>query len=203
MEVLSRNGYQQGKERFQYHKKVMTDIGPVNVRVDFLTPVTDANAPGRTCRTNEGLDALPLRGGHFAFAETVEREVEGRLPDGERDVLSVRVTSTVPFLVLKSLSLWDRRERKDAYDIYHRLKNYPGDLEDLVEEFEPYMETELVREGLDILTKCFAHLYSEGPQFVADFMAPEHSEERAFLKRDSYELVRFLLEELDSRRAGS
>ena len=127
--------------------------------------------------------------------------MEGELPDGERHVVSVQVTSTVPFLVLKSLSLWDRRERKDAYDIYHRLKNYPGDLEHLVEEFEPCMGNQLVREGLDILAKCFSHMHSEGPQFVADFMAPEDREERDFLKRDSYALVNFLLEELEINRA--
>lgn len=195
-EVLSSNGYQQGRERSQYHKKVMTDIGPVEVRVDLLTPETDENSPGGTFRTINGAETLTLKGGDFAFAETVEKIIEGELPNGDRDIVSVQVTSTVPFLVLKSLSLWDRRERKDAYDIYHRLKNYTGDLEELVKEFEPYMGNKLVRQTLDILEKLFSHLYSEGPQFVASFLAPDEPGERDFLKRDSYELVNFLLEEL-------
>jgi len=98
--------------------------------------------------------------------------------------------------VLKSLALFDRRERKDAYDIYHRLKNYAGEPEDLVKEFEPYLDHELVREGLGRLAMFFAHSYSEGPKFVADVMAPEDSELQSILKRDAYELVNFLLEEL-------
>ncbi len=203
MEALTSNGYQQGKERFQYHRTVITDIGPVGVGVDLLTPETSENSSGGTYRTIHGADALTLKGGDFAFAHTVEREIEGELPDGERGVVSVQVASTVPFLILKSLSLWDRRERKDAYDIYHRLKNYPGDLAELADEFKPCMEIGLVREGLDILAKCFSHLYSEGPKFVADFMAPEEPEERDFLKRDSHEFVNFLLEELGIRRSSS
>jgi len=160
-EVLSSNGYQQGRERFQYHKKVSAEIGAVEVRVDLLTPETEETSPGGTYRTVNGIGTLTLRGGDFAFAETVETIVEGELPNGERAVVSLRVTSTVPFLVLKSLSLRDRRERKDAYDIYHRLKNYDGDLEDLAEEFEPYMGRRLVREGLDILAKSFSDLHSK------------------------------------------
>jgi hypothetical protein len=102
-------------------------------------------------------------------------------------------------LVLKSLALFDRRERKDAYDIYHRLKNYPGEIEDLVKEFEPYLDHGLVREGLDRLAIFFSRSYSEGPQFVADFMAPEGPEEKNIVRRDAYELVDFLLEELGIR----
>ena len=139
----------------------------------------------------------------MALENTVERAIEGKLPDGEKVVVSVHVISNVPFLVLKSLALWDRREGKDAYDIYHRLKNYPDDLEELVKEFEPHMHLKIVREGLDILAKCFSHLYSEGPKFVVNFIDPEEPEERNRLKRDSYELVNFLLEALEIRRISS
>jgi hypothetical protein len=200
MEVLASNGYRQGRERFQYYKTVTTDIGPVEVRVDLLSPETEENPAGGNYRTVYGADTLTLRGGELAFTKTQESNLEGEFPNGEKDFVSVEVTSSVPFIILKSLSLWDRRERKDAYDIYHRLKNYPRDLDDLVEEFKPYLEIELVREGLDNLAKCFSDLYSEGPKFTSDFLAPEDPEERDFLKRDSYEIVTFLLEELGIRR---
>jgi hypothetical protein len=173
MDVLLSKGYRKGRERFQYFRTVVTDIGSVDVRVDFLTPETDEKAPGGSYRAVQGVDTLTLKGGDLAFVRTEEREVEGKLPDGENVAVSVQVTSTVPFLVLKSLALFDRRERKDAYDIYHRLKNYPGEIEDLVKEFEPYLDYGLVREGLDRLAIFFSRSYSEGPQFVADFMAPE------------------------------
>lgn len=181
VEVLLSKGYRKGRERFQYFRTVGTDIGPVDVRVDFLTPESEEKAPGGSYRPVQGVETLTLKGGDLAFAQTEEREVVGRLPDGEKVTVSVRVTATVPFLILKSLALFDRRERKDAYDIYHRLKNYPGELEDLVNEFESYLDRGLVREGLDRLAMFFAHSYSEGPQFVADFMAAEDPEEKNIL----------------------
>lgn len=196
MDVLLSKGYRKGRERFQYFRTVVTDLGPVDVRVDFLTPETEKKAPGGSYRAVQGVDTLTLRGGELAFIQTVESEVGGRLPDGENVAVSVQVTSTVPFLVLKSLALFDRRERKDAYDIYHRLKNYPEEIEDLVKEFEPYLDHELVREGLERLAMFFSRFDSEGPRFVADSMAPEDPEEKTILKRDAYELVNSLLEEL-------
>jgi len=202
-EVLLSKGYRKGRERFQYFRTVVTDLGPIDVRVDFLTPESGTNVPGGSYRAIQGVDTLTLRGGDLAFAQTLEREVEGTLPDGENVVVSVRVTSTVPFLVLKSLALFDRRERKDAYDIYHRLKNYPGNLEDLVNEFEPYLDHELVQESLARLVMFFSRSDSEGPRFVADFMAPEDPEEKDVFRRDAYELVNFLLEELGIRDAES
>ena len=62
------------------------------------------------------------------------------------------------------------------------------------------MDLKLVREGLDILVKRISDLYSKGPNFVANFIDPEEPEERKRLKRDSYELVNFLLEALGIRR---
>ena len=203
MEALFSRGYRQGSERFQYYRTVDTDIGPLDVRVDLLTPETEEDSPGGTYRTIQGVNTLTLKGGDLALANTVERAIEGRLPDGEKVVVSVHVISNVPFLVLKSLALWDRREGKDAYDIYHRLKNYPDDLGELAQEFEPHMRLKLVREGLEVLAKCFSDLYSEGPNFVANFIDPEEPEERNRLKRDSYELVNFLLDALGIRRTSS
>jgi hypothetical protein len=65
------------------------------------------------------------------------------------------------------------------------------------------MRLKLVREGLEVLAKCFSDLYSEGPNFVANFIDPEEPEERNRLKRDSYELVNFLLDALGIRRTSS
>ena len=122
MEALFSSGYRQGAERFQYYRTVNTDIGPLDVRVDLLTPETEEDSPGGTYRTIQGVNTITLKGGDLGLANTVERAIEGRLPDGEKVFVSVHVISNVPFLVLKSLALRDRREGKDAYDIYHRLK---------------------------------------------------------------------------------
>jgi len=140
-----------------------------------------------------------VRGGDLVFEGPIKETVEGELPDGGKTSVSVRVASSVPFLILKSLALFDRRARKDAYDIYYYLKNYPVELNELAEEFEAFLDHELVREGLQRLAICFSSLNSEGPRFVADFMEMEEAEERQRLQRDAYEHVNYLLEKLRLR----
>lgn len=200
MEALCSNGYRKGNQRFQYYRTVNTDIGPLDVKVDLLSPETEENSVGGDYRTLQGIDTLTLKGGNLALANAVETAIEGKLPDGEKVVVSVHVISNVSFLVLKSLALEGRREEKDPYDIYHRLKNYPDDLDKLANEFEPHLHVKLVREALNNLAKCFSDLSSQGPKSVVNFIDPEEPEERNSLKRDSYERVNFLLEALGMRR---
>jgi hypothetical protein len=69
MEVLLSKGYRKGKERFQFVRTVITDVGPVDVRVDYLTTETEKNAPGGSYRAVHGIDALTLRGGDLAFEQ--------------------------------------------------------------------------------------------------------------------------------------
>ncbi len=63
------------------------------------------------------------------------------------------------------------------------------------------MGHELVQESLDWLAMFFSRSDSEGPRFVADFMAPEDPEEKDILRRDAFELVNFLLRELGVTKA--
>jgi hypothetical protein len=133
------------------------------------------------------------------FERPFQRELYGTLPNGEAVTVTVRVTATAPFLILKGLALFDRRARKDAYDIYHRLKNYPGGITELVEEFSPCLSLDVVWESLDKIGMLFASVKSEGPRFVAAFLDPSAREERDYIERDSYELVHSLLEALRAK----
>jgi hypothetical protein len=196
IDVLLMRGYRRGREPFQYYRTVVTDIGALDVRVDLLTLEPEGNLPGDYYQYIQGVEALKVRGCDLVFDGPFERELQGWSPGGEALTVSVMVTATVPFLVLKGLALFDRRERKDAYDIYHRLKNYPGEISELVGEFAPYLSHEVVRESLDNIGTFFASVKSEGPRFVADFLGPIEKEEREFLERDAYEHVNSLLENL-------
>ncbi|MGO9738174.1 MAG: hypothetical protein ACLPVO_12165 [Desulfomonilaceae bacterium] len=91
MEALFSRGCRQGAERFQYYRTVNTDIGPLDVRVDLLTPETEEDSPGETYPTIRGVNTISLKGGDLAFANTVERAIEGRLLDGEKVFVSVHV----------------------------------------------------------------------------------------------------------------
>lgn len=195
-DLLLSRGYHPGSDRFKFRQTVNTETGPIDVEVDFLTLEPEGNVPGDYYQTIQGVEALKIRGGELVFERPMQEIVEGELPDGRKTSVSVRVASSVPFLILKSLALFDRRARKDAYDIYYYLKNHPGDLDELAEEFQGFLDHELVREGLQRLAMCFSSVNSEGPRFVADFMEIEDTDERQRLQRDAYEHVDYLLERL-------
>jgi hypothetical protein len=100
---------------------------------------------------------------------------------------------------MKGMALTDRLKEKDTRDIYYCVKNYPGDLDNLVNEFKPHIGNTLVREGLEKIRTKFASEGHIGPKFVADFEEVTDPEERAFLQRDAYERVNYLLEKLGLR----
>jgi hypothetical protein len=88
---------------------------------------------------------------------------------------------------MKGMALHDRIKEKDAWDIYYCLKNYPGGIEKLIEDFRPHLSNALVSEGLQKIAEKFASVDHFGPVAVADFQELEDAEERAFIQRDAYE----------------
>jgi predicted nucleotidyltransferase len=78
-----------------------------------------------------------------------EVEVTGRLPEGGKDTVTIRLASVVPFLVMKGVALVDRLKEKDAYDICYSVAHYPGGLDALVDELQAHIDHGLVREGLN------------------------------------------------------
>lgn len=116
-------------------------------------------------------------------------QVEGQIPDGGRDQVTVRVAAIVPFLVMKGMALADRIKEMDAYDIVYCLRNYPGGLTALAKECRPHLGNELVREGLGKIRAKFASVDHVGPRWVADFEEVTDPDERGILQRRSYEEV--------------
>jgi hypothetical protein len=47
--------------------------------------------------------------------------LDGELPGGGKDSVTIRVASIVPFIVMKAMALDDRLKEKDARDIYYCL----------------------------------------------------------------------------------
>ena len=117
-------------------------------------------------------------------------------PNGAKDSAIIRVASIVPFLIMKAIVLDDRLKEKDAYDIYYCLKQYSDKLDDLVAEFRPHLKNGLIQEGLAKLSKNFASVEHTGPKFVAAFEEITDEEDRTQMKRDAFERVNYLLQEL-------
>ena len=54
-----------------------------------------------------------------------EITIEGKLPGGAKDSVTIRVATIVPFFIMKGIALDDRLKEKDAWDIYPVRNNAP------------------------------------------------------------------------------
>ena len=197
-ELLISMGYKEGRQPFIFERKVKMGEKEIILEVDFLAGEYEGTGEKHRHQKIQEQDMRPrkARGADLAFDNPKEITMEGRLPDGGEDSVKVRVASIVPFLVMKGMALEDRLKEKDAWDICYCIKNYPGGIDALVEEFRPHVGHGLVKEGLEKIAKQFASEKHVGPKFVADFEELSDTEEREILERDAYEQVTFLLEKL-------
>ncbi|MDP2181436.1 MAG: hypothetical protein Q8K99_02565 [Actinomycetota bacterium] len=197
---LLTNGYVQHESQpFIWFREVSLGGGVVTVEIDFLAG--EYGGTGKHHRTQRVQDLKPrkARGADLLFSETREREIEGRLPSGALDTVSVKVAGVVSYLVMKSSALETRIKDKDAYDIWFTLANYPGGIPAVVEEFTPFADHGLVRETVSVLEGKFTSPEHFGPTSVAVFL--EHDGDAAVLtKRDAFERVQALLDGLGALR---
>ena len=197
-ELLLTRGYEEGKQPHIFHRKVMIGSKEVTVEVDFLAGEYEGTGEAhRHQRIREqGIQPRKARGCDIAFQNPAEETIDGSLPDGAKDCVKVQVSSIVPFLIMKGMALDDRLKEKDAWDIYFCIRNYPGGVNALVEEFDSYIGHGLVKEGLEKLAKHFASETHVGPKSVAAFEEITDPEERGIRERDAYERVRYFLKRL-------
>lgn len=200
-ELLLNRGYSEGDQPFVFERTVDVQGTEVVVGVDFLAG--EYEGTGKKHRhqkiEEQGMRPRKARGCDIVFEDPKEETIEGELPGGGKDSVKVRVASIVPFLVMKGMAIEDRLKEKDSWDIYYCIKNYPGGVDALVQEFEPYMRHGLVKEGLGKIAKKFASEKHVGPKSVADFEELEDAEEREILERDAYERANYLLKKLGIR----
>jgi hypothetical protein len=197
LKLLLARGYEQDAEQPYIFRRTIEVAGrKIPVQVDFLGG--EYGGTGRRHRTQriQDLHVRKARGADLAFDAPVKVTIEGALPGGAKDSVTVRVASVVPFLIMKSMALPDRLKEKDSYDIYYCIRNYPGGAEAVVEEFRPLIENGLVKEGLKNIAKHFAAPESVGPTHVVDFQDIADPEEKARIRRDAFEQVHFVLEQL-------
>lgn len=177
--LLLSQGYRKSDvQPYVFYRKVVVNDESFEVEVDLLSGEYSGTGKGRRHQNIQDIKARKARGCELAFDLTSEVTISGRLPDGGRDTVKIRVASIVPFIVMKGMALYDRLKEKDAYDIYFCIKNYPGGVDALVEEFRPHVSHGLVQEALAKIAEKFASLEHVGPVQVADFMLLDEAEER-------------------------
>lgn len=193
-QLLCDRGYKEGTQPFIFYRDVKLHERKCRVQVDFLAGEYLGTGKSHRNQRVQDIMARKARGCDLAFDHFCEVKVDGFLPNGARDSAVIRVASMIPFLVMKGMALHDRLKEKDAWDVYYCLRNYPGGLDKLVEEFTPYVNDALVREGLQKLAGKFSSPQHIGPRFIADFEGVTDQEDRDFLQRDAYERVKYFIE---------
>ena len=173
VEALQTHGYQQRENlrRFQLVRTVPTrDGGPdIDVVVDFLMPRDVKIAKNRPPLINrfavqraDGAD-LAIR-----FPEMVA--IDGDMPDGGRNLVRIAVASIPALLAMKGYAIANRLKRKDAYDIYYSIRNFPDGMDALVEATRRLLDVPSARRGYCLIADKFRDVEDFGPTNVRRFV---------------------------------
>ena len=195
MDLLSTHGYHMdSRQPYIFFRDVVTGDRTIRVEVDFLAAEYGGTSRSHRTQVIQDIHARKARGCDLAFERPVTIKLEGKLPDGTMDNVTIKVAATVPYIIMKAEALSSRLKEKDAYDIYYCLIHYPGGIEELVEAFQPYLKSRLLAEGLKKLEDAFASPDHVGPKYLVDFLELTDPEERALTQRDAFERVAVLIE---------
>ncbi len=197
--LLEDRGYTQGDQPYKYFRTVQVKGEDIEVEVDLLAGEYEGTGKSRRHQKVQDIKARKARGCDLAFDMSFEIEITGTLPGGGKDTVSVRIASIVPFLVMKGMAMHDRMKEKDAWDIYHCLRSFPGGPDAMAKEFQSHMSNKLVREGLEKINSKFESLEAIGPKWTADFDEIDDPDERDMRIRDAFERVDSLLRSLGVR----
>ncbi len=195
--ALVRHGYERTDQPFRFIRTVPAEGGePVKVFVDFLAGEYGGTGTSRRTQPVQDLRARKARGCDLVFDHTLAIQLPGALPDGAHNDVRVRVAGPVPFLVMKGMALWERKNAKDAYDVYWLVRYYPGGIEALAAEFAPAIGNTLVREGLGKIRSKFATVDAVGPVWAAQVRLPDDAD-TSYITRDAFERVNAFLNQLN------
>jgi hypothetical protein len=173
IQALLDHGYEQHRHRrrFQLVRQVpVSDDGaPIDVVVDFLMP--------RNARIVQNdppiIDEFAVQradGADLALRFCTLVVVEGNMPDGGSNSVSIAVASIPALLAMKGFAINNRLKRKDAYDIYYCVRNNPGGPEALAEDCRPLLEHAEGNQGYGHIEKKFETIESFGPTSVRRFV---------------------------------
>lgn len=197
LKALAERGYEQdGKQPFIFRRSIELDSQTFTVQVDFLSGEYGGTGKSRRTQVVQDIRARKARGCDLVFEHIKEIEVEGPLPGGGINTVSVNICGVVPFLVMKGMAIHDRMKEKDAYDIEYVIANYPGGPKTLAAAFLPHLSDTLVNEGLSKIFDKFASPDHIGPRWITDFLGIQEPDARGLRQRDAYDVVRSFMDEL-------
>lgn len=186
-----------GLKPFQLRRTVdLKDGGaPVAVIVDLLMPKgakTQKHRPPIVPR----LRVQEAEGGEIALRHNLLLTIEGAMPDGRRNKVTMLVATIPALLVMKGYALVQRDKKKDAYDIYFSIRNYDGGVDRLAEDCRPLMKDPVAVAAFEHIAGKFESVDAFGPATVRMFLEGMQTPDgmtAAQLQQDAFQQVRALL----------
>lgn len=176
IDELKKHGYEQSEElkKFQMVRTIKPEDGgpPIAIIVDFLMPrdaVVEKNIPPLV----EDFAVQKADGAALALRFSEEIKLEGVMPEGGKNVLTLKIASIPALLAMKGFALGGRKKDKDAYDIYYCVRNYEGGIEGLVTDCKPLLDDEEALRAFKIIAEKFVERDYYGPECVARFAEKE------------------------------
>lgn len=172
--ALMANGYAQreGNRPFQLVRAVPTDDGgqAVGIFVDFLMP-RDAVIKKHRPPIIDDFAVQRADGADLAIHFHEFIAIEDRMPGSAgRNRVEIAVASIPALLGMKGHALAGRLKRKDSYDIYYCVRNYPGGPEALAEACRPLLAEVSAVEGYTKIAGKFRSDDDAGPTWVREFV---------------------------------
>ncbi len=173
VEALQEHGYHQrdNLRRFQLVRTVPArDDGPdIDVVVDFLMS-RDAEITKNTPPLISQFAVQRADGADLALRFYQMVAIEGDMPDGGRNLVRIAVASIPALLAMKGYAIANRLKRKDAYDIYYSIRNFPDGIDALVEATRPLLDVQSARQGYCLISDKFRNIEDFGPASVRRFV---------------------------------
>lgn len=199
LRTLQSHEYRQSdKQPFIFFRNIEVNGESIEVEVDFLAGEYGGTGRGRRTQKAQDMRFRKARGADLVFLMPERIRISGELPGGGKDSAEIQFASISTLIVMKSFAMRDRLKEKDPWDIYYCLKNYSGGIDAILKEFKKLGNKNVVHEAVLVLSEKFNSIDAVGPVHVADFEDATDAEERAFLQRDSFEHVQFLISKLSS-----
>ena len=177
VEALQEYGYLQrdNLRRFQLVRTVAADDGgpDIEVVVDFLMP-RDAEIIKNTPPLISQFAVQRADGADLALRFFQMVAIEGHMPDGDHNRVSIAVASIPALLAMKGHAVANRLKRKDSYDIYFSIRNFPGGIDALVEATRPLLDVESALQGYRSISDKFRNIEDFGPASVRRFVEGSH-----------------------------
>lgn len=194
-EILLSNGYRHGAEPGRFMKKVNVDGQSINVPVDFFT-CEPIHMPRNEFLDITGINAISAPGCELSFEIYENVHIEGALPNGKQYSTEIKTAGVVALIVMKAHAMNMRSKRKDAYDIWFCLANYPGGVDAVARAFMPHLKNNTVKTALSFLSEHFGSTNARGPMNVVVEEGTTDTDYREFLQQDAFQRVQALIGKL-------